>query len=447
VVPFNAAALHQALKRYPTPHRYWVAFSGGLDSTVLVHAMADLRSGLRDAGIALVHVDHGLSPASAAWSHHCEAIGAELGLRSRTLRVEARNLPSESPEAAARQARYQALASLLQPQECLLTAHHQDDQAETVLLQLLRGSGVAGLAAMPSCMPFGNGWLARPLLGFTRAQLKDYADQRGLRWLEDESNFDVSLDRNYLRRRVVPRLRERWPGYARTLSRAASHAAEAAQLLGELARVDIDRVGGSSPDTLSVSRLHELEAHRQRNAIRFWLRRLGLPMPPAARLQSILDTALNAAPDRNPRIDWPGAEVRRYRDLLYAMPPIPEQDPSQILAWNLRSPLALRYCRLLAKPATGQGLSALECERWPVTVRFRQGGERCRPAGSSHTRPLKTLFQERGIPPWLRDRIPLVYLGEALAAVADLWICQPFEAGCGKPGWVLQWERGRSYNG
>jgi tRNA(Ile)-lysidine synthase len=207
--------------------------------------------------------------------------------------------------------------------------------------------------------------------------------------------------------------------------------------------MDLVGVQGEQPDTLSVSQLRGLEPHRQCNLIRFWLQSLGLPLPPTTRLQSVLDDAISAAWDRNPRIAWSGAEIRRYRDRLYAMAPLPAHDPTQVRIWDMRGPLTLPYGSLWAEPALGIGLSAAACERLAVSVRFRQGGERCQPASAPYTRPLKHLLQEHGVPPWLRAYIPLVYLGEELAAVGDLWVCRPLAAQAGEAGRVIRWERGR----
>jgi tRNA(Ile)-lysidine synthase len=440
-VSFTPAGLRQALQRCPPVARYWVAFSGGLDSSVLLHAMATLRSGWRGMEMGALHVDHGLSPSSGLWSRHCAELCATMDVPYRVLRVQVHRGAGAGPEAAARAARYQAFESVLAPGEGLVTAHHQDDQAETVLLQLLRGSGTAGLAAMPRCARLGRGWLLRPLLGHAREELTAYAEQAGLAWVEDESNFDVGLDRNYLRHEVLPLMQKRWPGYARTFARTACHMAEALALAQALAELDLARTRGPRAHTLSVPDLLALGRERQHNAVRFWLRELALPIPPAARLESVLDTMLTAAADRNPMVAWPGGELRRYRGLLYAMTPLPPPTYGAAMAWDMRQALALPCGTLRALPTRGEGLRAVDCERLFVTVRFRQGGETCKLAAGGPTRTLKHLFQENGVPPWLRDRIPLIYLGDTLAAIADRWICQPFAATGDEQAVRLVWQR------
>ncbi|MDE2089039.1 MAG: tRNA lysidine(34) synthetase TilS [Gammaproteobacteria bacterium] len=435
---FTPDKLLTAIAQLPDAPRYWVAYSGGLDSHVLLHALARRRP---RGALHAVHVDHGLHPESARWSAHCERTCAALGVPCRVTRVDAAPAPGQSPEAAARTARYTALQSVLAPGDCLLTAHHQDDQAETVLLQLLRGAGPRGLAGMPALACFGAGWLARPLLGFERAELREYALQHGLRWIEDSSNVDPRFDRNYLRHEILPRLLARWPGASRALARAARHNAEAAALLRALARIDLGPLRGRAPDTLSASALHALDPARRRNALRAWIEERGAPAPSSAQLEQALSGVLGCVPDAVPRLHWPGAELRRYRDEVYVLPVPAPHDPGVSLDWDMHEPLFLPAAlgTLTAVPVLGAGLKAALCRRGPITVRFRRGGERCRPARRGHDHALKKLFQEQGVPPWQRDRIPLIYLGDGLAAVAGLWVCEPFQADPGEDGLQVQW--------
>jgi tRNA(Ile)-lysidine synthase len=260
-----------------------VALSGGLDSTVLLHAMAALAAGTR-ANLRAIHVDHGLQAASPAWADACAAAchAASVPLEILTLRLA----PSRgaSVEAAAREARYAALAPLLADGEWLLTAHHRDDQLETVLIQLLRGSGVAGLAAMPARVAFGRGSHARPLLDFDRAELAAYAGVHGLAWIDDPMNLDARFDRGWLRSRVLPAVRERWPSASATVARSASHLAEASRLLLEIAQADA--AGIVDEGRLSLEGLARLSRDRQVNLVRGWLREQGLRPPPAARLNA-----------------------------------------------------------------------------------------------------------------------------------------------------------------
>lgn len=422
----------------------WVAYSGGLDSHVLLHALAAIQDELPGLRLGAAHVNHGLSSHASTWSAHCEAVCRELGVPLRVFAVDARAASGESPEARARHARYEALEQLVDDGDCLITAHHLDDQAETVLLQLLRGSGPRGLAAMPPRSRFAAGWLLRPLLAVPRAALEAYANTAGLEWVEDPSNYDTGFQRNHLRHQVIPGLRKRWPGLPEVLARTARQQAELAGLLDVLAGDDLRCSAGVPAGTLSVAALRRLDAPRQRNLIRYWLRQRGLPVPPARQLEHVRTDVLDAGGDRTPLVQWEGAEVRRYRDDLYAMKPIAAWPELLVLPWDMHSSLALPHQGgiITAVPVTGSGLRMASLGGTSVTIRRRQGGERCRPAGRRHHHDLKKLFQDTDVPPWERERMPLVYVGDALAAVADLWVCDEFAAGPGESGLRIEWHRG-----
>ncbi|MCB1822500.1 MAG: tRNA lysidine(34) synthetase TilS, partial [Candidatus Competibacteraceae bacterium] len=237
-----------------------IGYSGGLDSHVLLHVLATQGHHWPERRLEAIYVDHGLHTASVAWGEHCANVCRDLNLPFRVLKIDARPTPGESPEAAARRARYTAFATELSPDAALLTAHHCDDQAETLLLQLLRGAGPHGLAAMPAVSRLGEGWLLRPFLEVDRAELLAYARTHDLQWIEDASNTDIGFDRNYLRHQVLPVLRERWPAVNRTLSRSARLCAETATWLDEEAAADLARVATERPDRLAVPVLRELSA-------------------------------------------------------------------------------------------------------------------------------------------------------------------------------------------
>jgi tRNA(Ile)-lysidine synthase len=432
--PFSPETLAERLQGLPPLARYWLAYSGGCDSHVLLHAAVRLRQDGHLPAVHAVHVDHGLQAASAAWAQHCAAVCAELAIPFTLLRVDARAERGESPEAAARHARYHAIAALMEEGDCLLTAHHQDDQAETLLLQLLRGGGPHGLAGMPALSLFGAGLHARPLLAFARDDLRQYAQQHSLQWIEDPSNVDQGFDRNYLRNEVMPLLRERWPAVGRVLARGAVHQAEAAQLLDGLAAQDL-RLCQDEDNSLRITVLTSLNEVRQRNVLRYWLKHLGFDLPDSVRLAHLQQQVLHAAPDRSPMVYWPGVTVRRYRDRLYALPPLSVVDSQMVLPWDMQQPLRLSEdVTLIAVTTYGDGVKASLCQHHPVTVRYRQGGEECQPAPRAATRPLKKMLQEIGVPPWERDRIPLIYVGECLAAVAGYWVCSPCQAGDDEEG-------------
>ena len=435
LVVFDLPALLDQLHRLPPVGRFVVAYSGGRDSHVLLHALASLDALPNGASLSACHVDHSLHPDSARWSVHCEAVCADLGVPCDPLRVDARPASGESPEAVARERRYAALRGVVGEGDCLLTAHHRDDQAETFLIQLLRGGGPRGLAAMPRVARFGDGWHARPLLPFGRDQLAAYAEVHRLSWIDDPSNFDTDLDRNYLRHRLMPAISERWHGASTTLARAAGHNAEAAELLEQLAEADLTGLEGSRPTTLSVSGLLALEPARRRNVLLIWFRRRGLAVPTARHLEQLDTDVLFAAVDAQPRLRWAGVEARRHRDDLYTFPLAPDPElPASSLWPNLSIPLELPDGRCLhARPGTEGGIRLAALEGARVSIRFRHGGERCQPAGRAHGHSLKKLLQESGLPPWERDCLPLLYFDDELVAAIGLWVCEPFAARSGEP--------------
>ena len=391
----------------------WVAFSGGLDSTVLLHR-------LRDAGLPVraLHVNHHLQAVANRWVDHCKEFCARLGVPIYVLDVRIDPNDPEGPEAAARRARYESFATLMKPGDCLATAHHQDDQAETVLLRLLRGAGVAGLAAMRAQAPFAGGTLWRPLLRQSRAALKEYAERHALPWVEDPHNQDPRYARSFVRHEIFPRFTQKWPQAIELLSRTAEHCADAVELLDEQAAADLAGAsrGKRAGEGLSVQRLLALPRPRRNNLLRYWAARSRQPAPPFDVLARLEREVLRARPDAAPLLAWGDAELRRFRDALYLMPRLPPPPTrDQSLEWDGRADLVLPPgCGVLAAVKPAQ-------EELPLRIVFTRGGERLKPAGSRSPRTLRNLFQEEGIPPWIRERLPLVQLDGELAAVADRW--------------------------
>lgn len=445
---FTPRQLHDAIRLCSEglsmpPVCYWVAFSGGMDSHVLLHAMSVCRENF-NIDLRAVHVDHGLQSESQDWIKHCETICHDLNIPLTVLKVDARAAKGESPEAAARDARYTAFAELIAKNEFLLTGQHGRDQAETLFLQLLRGAGPRGLSAMPQITELGKGYLCRPLLSSSYESIKAYAAEQTLQWIEDPSNQQRDFDRNMLRHDVMPKLRERWPSLDTTVSRVAAQQAETQQLLVELAEQDSEGLLDAN-GSLAMLDVAELSSARQRNVLRHWLSQQGLNLPSARQLEQLQRDMFNAAADRNPCISWRGVEVRRYRDRLYAMSPLTQVDNSLRLDWQPGKTLVLpNYVgTLLSHSVTGRGISLAGRSDNQMQLRFRHGGENCRPQGKSHHTSLKKLFQKAGIPPWQRNRIPLLYVDNELAAVPGLCICEPFVATGKMSGFELDWQPGK----
>ncbi len=416
--------------RLPSPRGYCVAFSGGCDSHVLLHALASIRQQLECRAISAIHVNHGLHPDAGDWARHCVHTCEESGIACEVIEVNVKPQTGKSTEALARDARYQAFKRAIEKNDMLLLAHHQDDQSETLMLQLLRGAGVNGLSAMPRLAEFNQGWLARPLLELTRDELLEYARQNNLAWIEDPSNQETSYDRNYLRHIVMPLLKDRWPSVSATMSRVSQHQAEAAELLEQLARQDMGPLLDKDTKSINVPVLKTLPTIQQKNVIRCWIKYIcRLPVPDSVHLDRILTEVLAAQEDKEPFVQWQGAEVRRYRDTLFAQTPLAKHDPGWQSDWDYNNELKLPFgVTLIKHEMRGQGIRKQALNE-KVTVRFRQGGEKCRLQGRKHHHELKKLFQDWGVPPWLRDRVPLIYLDDNLAQIVGYGLCEPFAAG------------------
>jgi tRNA(Ile)-lysidine synthase len=409
--------------------RVAVAFSGGLDSTVLAHALQTARR--QFAQIRLLHVDHGLQPASAEWARRCERQARAWRMPIVVLRADIRRRKGESLEAAARDARYRLLADAMRTGDVLVTAQHRDDQAETVLLQLFRGAGVAGLSAMPEVAAFGPGLIARPFLGVAREDLLDYARSHRLDWIDDPTNAQTHFGRNYLRHRVMPAIRERWPGVDAAIARSAAHLAEAQSLLRAIASADLDRLADGSG--VSVAGLRALPPTRRTNALRAFIARCGVEVPPTSQFREIAGALLRARPDAHPEQRFDGVVLRRRGGRLEVqVDPPPVREPSVEFTAKSWRWTADRRCILNdlrdAIELIDDPHGPIDLARLPrrISIRARRGGESLRPGPRSRRQSLKKLLQTARIPPDERARLPLLFSGEGpkgpLIAVGDRWI-------------------------
>lgn len=402
-----------------------VAFSGGLDSTMLAHVL--WRARRRLGGLRLVHVDHGLQADSGDWSRQCARQARAWRVPFTAIITRVRLRRGESPEAAARAARYTALASVMTPGEVLVTAQHRDDQVETLLLQLFRGAGVAGLAAMPPIAPFGPGRIARPLLDITRADIEKYARRHRLRWIEDPTNEQVRFDRNYLRHRVLPGVRARWQGVDQAVARTARHMAEAAQLLEAVASRDLAHA--LDGDGLHVAALRALPLARRRNALRAFIAASGCEPPPTSKLTEMSGALLEARADAQPQVEWAGGLMRRRGGRLL-VDSISRQASTPAVTNTLKS-WRWEQQREYTFNGAGGALRLIDDKSGPIDLdrlpaalelRERRGGEFLRPGVRARTQSLKKLLQAARIPAEARAQLPLLYAGDRLIAAGDRWI-------------------------
>lgn len=425
VWPELRAALESCLEDLPATGRL-VACSGGLDSSVLLHALVRWHAECGELPPRALHVDHGLQAGAAAWAAATQRLSAGLGVACDVVAV-AVTRSDAGLEADARRARYAAFRAALAQGGQLLLAHHRDDQAETLLLRLLRGAGPAGLAAMPMRRRLGQGWLLRPFLDLDRSILEAAAREFGVVPSEDPSNAGREQDRNFLRHEILPRLAERWPAYRRTLARAAALCREQEGALATML--------GTAPQVLPLSAL-AVQPSLAALRLRRWLAAQQVAMPSRRVLREILEQK-DARRDAAVRIDFGGCSLRRFADGLYLLPAQRPSPPTEPLSWRPPAALQLPHGTLLATARTGAGLRAV-AEGY--RVRFRSGGERLQPAGRTGHRQLKQLLQEARVPPWERDRLPLIYVGEELVALAGLQVAEGWLAATDEPGWQLCWQ-------
>jgi tRNA(Ile)-lysidine synthase len=412
--------------------RLCLGYSGGQDSSVLLHLLSGLRQTL-DFSLSAVHVHHGLSANADDWAEFCRATCERLGVPFAVHRV-AVVADGRGLEAAAREVRYAVFAR--QSADFILVAHHADDQAETLLLRLLRGAGVHGLSAMTDDRALVEARLLRPLLGVTQAELAAYARRHGVSHIDDESNADWALSRNWLRGRILPELETRFPACREVLAATASRLSESAGLLDDLARLDLARAARAAGIDLAV--LAALDAPRARNMLRYWLRERTGTAPYAAHLEALQEQLLQARPDRQPTWRWGGWVLRRHRGLAEL---VPEVGPATgQWRWHGEPELVLaEHGRLLFQPTVGEGLAADRLPEEGGVIGWREGGEKLKPDCRRPRRTLKNLLREAGLPPDERLRLPLLSIADQPAWVAGVGVDCAFQAGPGEPGWLISW--------
>jgi tRNA(Ile)-lysidine synthase len=407
-----------------------VAYSGGPDSTALLHALALLPEA-RAHGLRALHVDHRLQAPSPAWAEHCRAFCATLDVPLTVVVVQVQRGRGEGLEAAAREARYAAMAAELRTGECLVLAQHRDDQAETVLLKLLRGAGPEGLGGMRPLRAFGTGSLWRPLLACSREELRGYVDAAQLPVIDDPSNDDIRLARNFLRHRIMPQLLQQWPHAVSAIVHSAQLNRAAADALRTRWLPELERLRDPADNSLDAAGWLALDPALRHPLLDHWLHAAGLHAPTTAQRQQI-ERQCRAQPGRVPCIRWRYTELRIWKGRLWAMP-VQESPPAAwTIAWEGQR-VALPSGGSFALDPPGARLPT------PVTLRLRQGGERLKPMGAPYTRDVRDLFQQGGVPPWQRNACPFVYEDGELLAVGDRWASARgaalFAAAGAQPSW------------
>jgi tRNA(Ile)-lysidine synthase len=416
-----------------------LGLSGGMDSVALLSILAALARGMVFS-LRAVHVNHGISPNAARWAGFCSELCSRIEVPLQVETVDIGPFRSLGLEGAARAARYEVFSRI--DADVLVLAQHRDDQAETLLLRLLRGAGLRGLAAMSPLRSLTGtrARLMRPLLDVPRTEIEAYARAQGLAWVEDESNADTVHQRNFLRHEVLPALEEQFPAARAAIARAAAHLGEARELLDAMAQSDLERC--SDGGTVDVAALQALSEARAKNVLRYWFDTQGIESLSTARLAELLRQLKDSRADAQTSLASGKWKFLRYRDRLHVQlaAPAPHEDFAEV--WNGENALPLLALGgvLKFKPEEGRGLSVERLRAGRVTVRLRQGGERLRLDHRRPRRTLKNLFQERGVPPWHRDRLPLVYCDEALVSVPGIGDACEFQAQPGEAGLIVTWE-------
>ncbi len=432
--------LRHFFSNYPT-QSLLIAYSGGIDSQVLLHSLATLKKqNTINTNVRVCHIDHGLSVNATNWQKFAKEQCYKFDLALEIISVNVQATPQQSIEAQARDARYSALKSAADTGDLIVTGHHSDDQTETFLLALKRGSGLKGLSAMRSEMAFGDQLLVRPLLNISRAEIEAYADLHKLEWIQDESNNDERFDRNFLRHQISPKLIERWPSINKTIARSAEHCFEAQQLLDELAVEDLDNCQESSYK-LSISHLNKLSEPRLKNLLRYFLSTHHILMPSSEQLMQIC-LQLNADSDKSPVVQLAQCCIRRYKGELYLtkifqdvsawQQTINSEVITDNMSLNINLPDELGTLSVSTEVSVNQSTSNWQASikkpevNQVVRIFFSHDNPKCLPEYRQHSRSLKKVLQELSIPPWERQRLPFIFYDNELVAVAGQFICKGY---------------------
>jgi tRNA(Ile)-lysidine synthase len=424
------------LNTFPETKKIWIAYSGGMDSSVLLHMVFSNREKIGKS-FGVVYVDHGIQEDSLGWGDFCKTQCDYYGLCFTKININEKVPKGSSIEAWAREKRYELIGQVMNKNDLLFTAHHQDDQVETFFLQALRGAGPRGLSSMPLFKDITNAIHVRPLLNYSRSELKFYAKEKKLSWQEDSSNTDTKFDRNYLRNKVIPAFEKRWPSYRKTISRLIVHQQECASLMSEIGLQDLKIV--SHKKQLNLNMLRDLSVARQKNIIFIWLQKLQIETPNSKHINQIVSDLINTKSDNANCINWRTVEIRKYKNLLYAYKRTHKNVDNINLKWDISRPLKIMDEILIAKTQIGNGLSKKSIENKNIRVQYRIGGEKLRLNNTTKSKTVKQLFQERGVLPWERDSFPMIYVNGVLIAIPGICIDIDYAAADDEPSWKIVW--------
>mgnify|MGYP003387907404 FL=1 len=420
------------------PNKFCIAFSGGMDSTVLLHVMKNIID--EKSQIRAIHINHNIVDNSKVWTKTCKSICKNFGIDIEIISLEVTH-NGYGLEAAARDERYKKLKEKLYENEYLLTAHHEEDQMETVFLRMARGTGLDGLQGINEKYSFGEGIIFRPMLEVSKTSVMDYAKEHQLKWVEDSSNQDTHFDRNFLRKKIIPQFRERWPSIASSVSRLSQLSAQNIKILNQIAEEDIGPI--ANMNELPLAKLLDKSFERANNMLRYIILANGMSIPSMKTLQDGLKEMLDPETDKSV-IAWKDYCIRKYKNHLYFLSNS-DLEPNKVdvrIPWEIGKTVNLgeNIGTIEATFIHGDGLSIEKCKN-KLTISYRQGGELIKPIGHRINKSLKNLFQENQILPWMRDKIPLIYYQDELVSVADLWFNQNYVASQNEAGFVVNWHK------
>ena len=420
------------------PNKFCIAFSGGMDSTVLLHVMKNIID--EKSQIRAIHINHNIVDNSKVWTKTCKSICKNFGIDIEIISLEVTH-KGYGLEAAARDERYEKLKEKLYENEYLLTAHHEEDQMETVFLRMARGTGLDGLQGINEKYSFGEGIIFRPMLEVSKTSVMDYAKEHQLKWVEDSSNQDTHFDRNFLRKKIIPQFRERWPSIASSVSRLSQLSAQNIKILNQIAEEDIGPI--ANMNELPLAKLLDKSFERANNMLRYIILANGMSIPSMKTLQDGLKEMLDPETDKSV-IAWKDYCIRKYKNHLYFLSNS-DLEPNKVdvrIPWEIGKTVNLgeNIGTIEATFIHGDGLSIEKCKN-KLTISYRQGGELIKPIGHRINKSLKNLFQENQILPWMRDKIPLIYYQDELVSVADLWFNQNYVASQNEAGFVVNWHK------